>query len=165
MISLLDSHPDLSVIPLEVKFYEHYYNTLNKNASFKELNDYFFKTAKLKLMNPDYYESVDKMTSGRTDFRQVDFKLFTDKMDQYENKYQSLKNSDQIFRQYLINLHVAYSFATGGGQATNFAVKEGNHGLPYIKQMIEDFPRAKFIVMVRDPRDMFASFKLIKPLI
>jgi hypothetical protein len=29
-------------------------------------------------------------------------------------------------------------------------------------QIIKDFPCAKFIIMVRDPRDMYASFKLIK---
>jgi hypothetical protein len=134
-------------------------------VTYKELNDYFFNVAKLKLMDPSEYDSVDKMTSGRTDFHRVDFKLFLEKMDQYTDKYRLNKSPGRIFSEYLINLHEAYSISIGSGKATNFAAKEGNHGLPYIKQIIKDFPRAKFIVMVRDPRDMYASFKLIKPLV
>jgi hypothetical protein len=167
MISLLDNHPDLSVIPLEVKFYEHYCNTLHKSATYEELNDYFFNVSKLKLMDPSRYQSVDKMTSGRTDFHQVDFKLFSKNMNQYIDKCKLNKKQGQIFSEYLTNLHKAFSISigNGNGKETNFAAKEGNHGLPYIKQITKDFPYAKFIIMVRDPRDMYASFKLIKPLV
>jgi len=37
MITLLADHPQLSVIPLEVKFYEHYYNSLGEVTDGKDL--------------------------------------------------------------------------------------------------------------------------------
>jgi len=164
MIALLDNHPNLSVMPLEIKFYEHFTNSLSSGSNYEDINRFFFEESKIKHMNPIYYASVDKMNSGRTDFKNVDFDLFRSLMDRNVQNYKENSNGflGDIRANYLVDLNKAYVASLGRDEKdiNSFAVKEGNHGLPYIDMIINDFPKAKFIVMVRDPRDMYASFKI-----
>ena len=66
---------------------------------------------------------------------------------------------------YLCDFHVSYNMALGLPVKNGFAVKEGNHGLPYINEIKRDFKNARFVVMVRDPRDMYSSLKSIARMI
>ena len=40
-------------------------------------------------------------------------------------------------------------------------MKEGNHGAPYIEKIRRLFGNVRFIVVQRDPRDIFVSLKTI----
>lgn len=165
MMSLLDSHPELTSIPLEIKFYEHYFNTLSQSKDYSKLNNFFFNESKIKLMDSSNSTSPDVMTSGRANFDNFNFASFHQDMKKNELKKDNSNANISFFKKYLLDLHKAYSSALELPLTNKFVAKEGMHGLPYINQILSDFPNAKFIVMVRDPRDMFASFKLIRSLI
>jgi len=161
LISLLDNHPQLSTIPLEIKYYEHYYNTLKHTASYELLNRFFLSESKLRFLDPKNCNQTDLMNSGHIGFSRVDFPKLKEIMDSKAIEYNELSGRHQILAQYIIDLHRAYSQSLGESPKQGFAIKEGNHGLPYLDLIKQDFQNAKFIVMVRDPRDMYSSFKII----
>jgi len=162
MISLLDNHPELSIIPLEVKFYEHYHHSLKSTDSYELMNKFFLGT-KLRFLNLRNFAEDHIMASGRIDFSKFNFDRFKELMDDKAKNYKP--HGKPPLARYIIDLHNIYTDTLGHPEKNGFAIKEGNHGLPYIDFAKHDFKNAKFIVMVRDPRDMFSSFKSIERLI
>ena len=67
----------------------------------------------------------------------------------------------KLIQKYILDLHRSLSQVLDVPNPKVFVSKEGNHGANYIKDIVELFPQARFIVLVRDPRDMFVSFKVI----
>ncbi len=163
LVSLLDGHPEIASFPLEVKFFTHWYERLKlKNITYSELNDFFLKKSKLALMDPKRPGSADIMNSGRIDFSGFDFDQFAVAMEQRSKDVQnSIHHSDDLFRRYLIDIHVEVARQLGKSTPKVIISKEGNHGAKHRRVIGEFFPRVKFLVVVRDPRDVYASFKLI----
>jgi hypothetical protein len=164
MISLLDNHPNLSVIPLEIKFYEHYYNAIEQTPSYDRLNELFMFNSKISIIDPQGIHATDTMNSGYVNFSNVDFKKFKKSMHENVKQYKETGNQKSLLPKYIEDLHQAYTQSLGHENKQGFAIKEGCHGLPYIDAMRADFKGAKFIVMVRDPRDIFSSYKSITEL-
>ena len=161
MACLLDSHSELSIIPLEVKFFEHCYSTLkNSSISYTSLNDYFFNESKLKLMQSNFDYQIDIMNSGRIDFSGFDFTAFKHIMEENARSYQ-FRNLECLFQDYIIDVHSEYSKIISKNTPKLFVSKEGVHGVSHISRISANFPKTRFIVMTRDPRDMYASFKSI----
>ena len=50
MGSLLDNHPEISTFPMEMKFVEHYLNTI-KDKSFNGVIKFFLKESKISHLN------------------------------------------------------------------------------------------------------------------
>jgi len=165
MISLLDNHPELSVIPLEIKFYDHYYNSLYRAPSYDLMNNYFLSSSKLRFLNPKHGCKVDYMNTGHIDFSGVDFEILKNIMNDKAKQYKPSGSKYSILPRYLTDLHHAYAQSLGHQSKKGFAVKEGYHGLPYLDLIKRDFKDAKFIMTARDPRDMYCSYKSIEKLI
>ena len=69
MISLMDSHKDLSLFPMEVKFLTHWFERLSyKQPTYTDLNEFFLEESKIRLMNNNLADRADIMNSGRIDF-------------------------------------------------------------------------------------------------
>jgi hypothetical protein len=160
MISLLDNHPDLSVIPLEIKFY-HGFNTLRRNSSYDHLNQFFMFNTKISLLDPQSNLEPDVMNEGYVDFSNVDFHKFREAMNEKVKDNKETSYQQSLLPSYIKDLHQAYAKSLNRKGVQGFALKEGCHGLPYIDKMRKDFTDAKFIVMVRDPRDIFYSYRSI----
>jgi hypothetical protein len=161
MISLLDGHNEISAIPLEVKFYDLFYKVLGGKASFADTNRFFLTSSKLKFIDPDHKKKVDHMNAGHIDFSGIDHSLMKESLDNRCRKKDREAIGRSVIADYIVM--VAEAFAEAGHLPTpkGFAVKEGNHGLIHIRRIRADFKDARFIVIARDPRDMFAANKRI----
>ncbi len=167
MITLLDNHPEFSVIPLEVKFYASYKNykiSSNQTTSYNSLNQFFLEDSKISFLGSQNSREVDIMNSGHVDFANVDFKKFKKKMDDKVAEYRETDHQQSVLPKYIEDVHQVFSQVLHGKSKQGFALKEGCHGLPFIDSMQMDFENAKIIVMVRDPRDAFSSYKSISNL-
>ena len=164
MISLLDSHPELSVVPLEIKFYAQYFERLNANVSYAKLNDFMLNQSKIRVIKEHSTCTLDPLNTGFVNFKNVDYQIVEKEMQRNIMKYSNDFKLSMIDK-YICDFHVAYNKALGLPKKKGFAVKEGNHGLPYINEIRSDFKNARFVVMVRDPRDMYSSFKRIARMI
>lgn len=160
--SLLDSHPEVTIFPLEVKFFSHWLEQLrNKNPTYHDLNEFFLVKSKLKFLDISTRALVDIMNSGRVDFQGFDFERFRSSMLDREESNVEL-GLDSLFKTYLQDIHVALSTQLGQIRKPTILVsKEGNHGLPHIEAIKSLFTSCRFIVVVRDPRDIYASLKAI----
>jgi len=164
MISLLDSHPELSVVPLEIKFYAQYFERLNANVSYAKLNDFMLNQSKIRVIKEHSTCTLDPLNTGFVNFKNVDYQIVEKEMQRNIMKYSNDFKLSMIDK-YICDFHVAYNKALGLPKKKGFAVKEGNHGLPYINEIKRDFKNARFVVMVRDPRDMYSSLKSIARMI
>ena len=160
MISLLDSHPELSVVPLEIKFYANYFERFNANVSYAKLNDFMLNQSKIRVLKEHKISTLDPCNTGFVNFKNVDYQVIKEEMQRNIMKYSNDFKLSMVGK-YICDFHVAYNKALGLPVKKGFAVKEGNHGLPYINEIKGDFKNARFVVIVRDPRDMYTSFKRI----
>jgi len=165
LISLLDGHPELAAFPLEVKFLAHWFERfakLDQQTTYEELNDFFFQSSKIQLMNPDVSRAADIMNSGRIDFSGFNF---TDLyLAQKRNELVATDGAlsgDKLIRSFIFDIHNALMEVLGKKLFRRVVVKEGNHGAPYIRKIRRLFGNVRFIVVQRDPRDIFVSLKTI----
>ena len=146
MISLLDNHPDLSVIPLEIKFYDHYYKSLAHTSSYDRLNQFFLSNSKLTIMDSQESRAPDITNSGYVNFSNVDFQKFKSVMDDKVKQYQETGGQQSLLPRYIEDIHQAYAQLIYPGSKQGFAIKEGCHGLPYIDSMKADFKNESKII-------------------
>lgn len=163
LISLLDGHPNLAAFPLEVKFLTHWFERLSKEPqSYQSLNNFFLLKSKIKLMDGEYQKNADIMNSGRIDFKGFDFDQFAGEMTSKEGcEARSQLSGAQLFRQYLEDIHDCLNQIISTGDYKWIVSKEGNHGIKHRTAIDELIPGTRYIVVVRDPRDVYASFKQI----
>ena len=160
--SLLDSHPEVTIFPLEVKFFTHWLERVrDKNPTYRDLNEFFLVKSKLKFLDISSGSLVDIMNSGRVNFQGFDFERFRSSM--LEREESNVQHGlDTLFKTYLQDIHLAISTQLGQSREPKILVsKEGNHGLPHIEAIKGLFKNCRFIVVVRDPRDIYASLKAI----
>ena len=123
MISLLDNHPELAVIPLEVKFYAHYYSTLKANVDYRTLNDFFLDQSKLQMISEDGVTTRDSMNTGYVNFSNVDFEVLEKEMQKCSSRSHEDENHNcSVISTYLVDLHKAYTRALGSGKKKGFAI-------------------------------------------
>ena len=163
LISLLDSHPELALFPMEVKIFTHWIERFaDDKTRYSHLNDFFLKSSKIKLMDESRTGTADIMNSGRIDFSGFDFKAFEQLQKEKSVMSENYNlTGPKLIQKYILDLHRSLSQVLDVPNPKVFVSKEGNHGANYIKEIIELFPPARFIVLVRDPRDIFVSFKVI----
>ena len=163
LISLLDSHPELMLFPMEVKFFTHWFEYLrHAQGSYRDLNSFFLSKSKVRLMDRDGGRHADIMNSGRIDFSNFNFDQFSEKMKVIENSnsVEALK-VDALFRRYLYDIHSQMMLTLGRHETKTLVAKEGNHGARHLDEIRQLFPNLKTIIVVRDPRDIYVSLKTI----
>jgi hypothetical protein len=113
-------------------------------------------------MNSSSQSEADIMNSGRINFEGFDFDLFRTTM--IENEGQANRPSlsgEKLFHQYLEDIHGCLHRSLGYPDYKWIVSKEGNHGVKHSKAIDFTFPGTRYLVVVRDPRDVYASFKQI----
>lgn len=163
MVSLLDSHQDLSLFPMEVKFITHWLERLSiKQPNYRELSDFFLNESKIKLMNVNSTEESDIMNSGRIDFTGFDYPSLVETMEANASRYDEAEISgSELFRQFMYDIHETLRNLCERHRFKVIVSKEGNHGSKHLEAICDIYPKSKFVVIVRDPRDIYVSFKTI----
>ena len=163
MISLMDSHKDLSLFPMEVKFLTHWFERLSyKQPTYTDLNEFFLEESKIRLMNNNLADRADIMNSGRIDFSGFNYSELKDKMGQAATRTKEIEIcGTELFQKFMLDIHETLDALCGKNGGKVIVSKEGNHGAKYLNEIRDLYPTSKFIVIVRDPRDIFASFKAI----
>ena len=113
-------------------------------------------------MNRDFSDERDVMNSGRIDFSGFDFKGFRRQLEnQSASNNFNCVSGDELFIRFYEEIHAALNQTGSSSKGDWIVSKEGNHGAKHIDRIREIVPGTKFIVLCRDPRDIFASFKAI----
>ena len=158
---LLDAHPELAVFPLEIKFFTHWLETLQyQSMDYAALNRFFFEKSKLRFLGSDRHEA-DIMNSGQMSPGTFDYQALRLLMEQNEARSRE-SSGRELFKRYIVDIHAAIEEVEETyGRAKLFVSKEGNHGLSHRAAIENLFPGTKFIVLTRDPRDIYVSMKTI----
>jgi len=155
MTSLLDDHPELLVFPEE---YLHVRprNTLGEGT--RSVLDALFKDKVLLRLKGKKSFLNDILGEDRK-YDDFDYHRFEDAVNEYFRLL--LENRDETVRMSVttlafISLIYGYGHATGKETYSRWVVKHPHYELHW-QQLFNDFPDAKMIYMVRDPRDVILS--------
>ena len=142
MLSLLDGHKELVVIPQETKFF----NKVLNQESYENKIDYLLNKSNIKMLKYGLHEGP----SGMKDYSQFNFENFKNKFYDYWNK--SLKEDKNL----LESLAIGISHTT---KQTSFkAWVEKTPGTEFYLGTIKKWwPQSKAIFLVRDPRQNYSS--------
>jgi len=147
LTSLLDFHPELLVVPHESKFFQLYYPFMDSDSFSDEEKVQSISANIIEYMKSVLVESV----KVKKDY--FDVHIFTKKFKEY-----AVGNNN--WGDYLISVMKAYAY-TSPQEKDNLKrwVERSTISEIYASEIIRRFPKAKFIQVVRDPRDNYASMK------
>jgi len=159
--SLLDNHNKISTFPMEMKFVEHYYNSI-KDKSIKGFINFIFYKSKLSLLSQFNNSNISKKKIAKVVvgnlnnifFDKLKFKKIVD-----QNKREILKEKN--LKKILIFLHKCLDIYLKKKISHKIVIQDGSFGLRYINEQIRIFKKIKFIIIVRDPLDVYVSQKKI----
>jgi len=147
MSALLDSHKEITGVPLEIKFLQN----RDKDTTFNYVDNTLDSKVSF-LWNGTGY---DLFNSGRIDFKNIDARCVYSQLN-------DLKISNELIRldEFIEKFHNIYESCYSGSLSKDkIFLKEGNHALPEYDRIIKNFDKVKFIVLTRDPKDAYASVK------
>ena len=162
MGSLLDNHQEISTFPMEMKFIEHYFNTI-KDKSFESIIKFLLKESKINQLNlhnklSDKEEEIKRVVTGNLTSIYFDKEKFEKII--IQNTTEKIKN-EKDFKNILIFLHVCLDRYLNKAFKNKIVIQDGCFGLRYIEQQFNIFGNIKFIVIIRNPLDVYVSFKKI----
>ncbi len=159
--NLFDSHPAVISFPFPFPFYYHWYffHKIEKDADVEKLLVYFLDNTCLRYMNEGASSELSyiysyKDDNGNSREYKIDMVDFRNHLEQ-EIKQISIYPSR---RQFLIALHIAYARTIGLELKDRNFIFLHEHYAYLFNEAMEDFPDARNIVTVRDPRNSFASY-------
>lgn len=162
MGSLLDNHPEISTFPMEMKFVEHYYNTI-RDKSFDGVIRFVLEKSKINQLNlnkklSDKDEELKRVVTGNLssiNFDKTKFKQIIN-----DNTTEKIKK-EKDFKNILIFLHKCLNEYLNKPFKNNIVIQDGCFGLRYVEKQLNLLSNIKFIVIVRNPLDVYVSFKKI----
>ena len=153
LLSLLDGHPKLAVLPEETQF-------LGKHRELSALNSYpakarwLLEKSNLRLLALGRIESQREASASVRDYTSFDYSGFVRLTEHFAN--QSWLNDSLIFSEVVR----AYAIAKGCDWRNCVRWVEKTPGNEvYSDELFKLFPEAKLLQVVRDPRAVFASRK------
>lgn len=154
LMSLLDNHPQLVVLPEETGYLEH----RKRIRELKDCNarlEYLLTKTGLKGLGEG---KVDVKNTGSSadarDYQQFDHQYFLSLVREFVDR--PWMNDSLLFSEMVR----AYGIAQGADWRNCVRwVEKTPRSESYLKEMDALFPGAKMIMMIRDPRAVFASFK------
>jgi len=157
--SLLDNHPEISTFPLEMKFVEHYFNSIN-DKTFSGVTDYFLNKSKISLLNDQNIKNDPKarMIIGNIYTPKFNVEIFKDIV--RKNIDSSLKG-EKDFKTFIVFLHKCLNIYLQKEIGKKIVIQDGVFGLRYIEAQKKLFGKIKFIIVVRNPLDVYVSLKNI----
>ena len=87
MIAASVIFPELSVVPLEIKFYAQYFERLNANVSYAKLNDFMLNQSKIRVIKEHSTCTLDSCNTGFVNFKNVDYQIVEKEMQRNIMKY------------------------------------------------------------------------------
>lgn len=163
--SLIDSHPSLSSFPMEMKFIEHSLNNI-KNLNYKNFEDYLIKKSKLIFLNSkfkkknlyenNYMKEYKRLTLGNLEEIRFDKKKYIKILK--ENLTSRISKSKNL-REILIFFHKCLDKYLNKKFKKKIVIQDGLYGMSNIANQIKYLKKIKFIVMVRNPLDVYVIAK------
>ena len=142
LLSLIDNHPQVSVIPTELKFHQTWDHLGCSSLDTPDkMADAWMRHSKLAIMRND------QRWAG------YDFKAF------HFRWVQLLFNEGLSRSRVFLSLHQAYEEVAGRLHGKYRVIVEFSSHPHFAHHLLEDFPSARFIQVVRDYRGNYASVK------
>jgi len=147
LISLLDFHPELLVVPHESKFFQLFYPLMD--------SDLYSKDEKIQSINDNI---IEYMRSVLIDWVEAPIDYFN--VNDFTKKFEEYAQKSEDWSDYLISIMKAYAYASPQEKDhLKSWVERTTISEIYASDILSKFPKAKFIHVVRDPRDNYASMK------
>jgi hypothetical protein len=155
MTALLDDHPELLVFPEEYLYVQP--RKTPRESARRVLDAVFKEKVLLRLKGKKSF--LNDILSEDRKYDNLDYHRFEDAVNEYfrlllENKEETVRISVTTLA--FISLICGYGHATGKETYSRWVVKHPHYELHW-QQLFNDFPDAKIIYMVRDPRDVILS--------
>ncbi len=163
--SLIDNHPSISTFPMEMKFIEFSFNNL-RNLNFHNLKNYLINESKFIFLN----SKSEKNNTGEK-YYDREYKRLTignlEKIKFNKKKYIKIikKNStskiikSKNLREILIFFHKCLEKSLNKKFKDKIVIQDGLYGMRSIANQIKYLKKIKFIVMVRNPLDVYVISK------
>ncbi|MDX1975779.1 MAG: sulfotransferase [Rickettsiales bacterium] len=152
LATLLDSHPELMVFPEET----HIFSMRKKYTTIKTRRRYLRRSSGAS--TPGMDEAVLDFPSGKRDYSFVDKERYKD---QLRTRLSVAKNLRELFEAILKNW-MEFDIYRDNNQWKYFVEKTPFNEL-YHRKAMAWYPDAKFIYIVRDPRDNLLSYSKKQP--
>lgn len=156
--TLLDSHSDISTIPIELKLISHF--TKKKNLNDKNLLKYYLNRTRLKHLE------VNEKIRNKREFKVING-IFEMKEFNFE-KFQELVLNEKIVKyskkriiNIIIHIHKHFELSQNKKLKKNIIIQDGNHILQNFNSIQKKFPEIKNILVFRNPLDIYTSLKKI----
>ena len=160
--SLIDNHPQISTYPMEMKFVGHYFNTIQDKSFEGILNFLFYKSKVSLIKNLENWNEKEKelarVVVGNLSEINFDTKKF--KKVVYDNITAEIK-LEKNYKKIILFFHNCLDIYLKKKLAKKIVIQDGCVGLRYINEQLQIFKKIKFIVLVRNPLDVYVSFKNI----
>jgi len=153
MVALIDNHPDLLAFPEECYFLKLLTTPIIKDT---ELLNLVLKESVLARLQGDI-PSFDREVNDRRNYNSFDYQHFKKKANKYFQLWrvsQGKQSTLQVLG--LCALIKGYEVAVGKSAYSRWLIKIPLYER-YWRQIFTDFPKAKIICMLRDPREAILS--------
>ena len=151
--SLLDGHPELLVFPVELEYYLWINKSSGKNGvvNKKTFLEFLFNYERIQWLG--YSDIPLHHNEDIRDFTNIEFNLFSQLIKNYKwenfTRRECLNNIIDSYHESMININKS------GYKAF---VTNSTHNIKWYDQIFKDFPNAKILQTVRDPRDNYISY-------
>ncbi len=153
MVALLDNHPDLLVFPEECYFLKLLNSNINKDT---ELLNLVLKESVLARLQGDI-PSFDRKVADRRNYDSFDYQNFKDKANKYFQLWRVSQGKQSTLQVLGLGALIkGYEEAVGQNSYSRWLIKVPLYERHW-RQIFADFPKAKIIYMLRDPREAILS--------
>ena len=148
--SMLDSHPEILMLPMELKFLDHWNRYCEgKNLDLDEILKIWTKKSKISSFKDGILYGID----SNEKFSNCNIEIYT------KNLREILRRVGLSKKNVFYALHEAYAKSIDQDLNLIKIIVEFSARSIEINQIIKSFPNAKFIEVVRDPRANYISSK------
>ncbi len=153
--TLLDSHPEISSFPLEMKFITHLAKIPIEKLNSLQFKNEFLKNQKIKYL-------IEKDNSNK--LLNLNIGVFSPPLNFNYNLFSKIFYDQKIenIEDFIIKIHESLDLSMGIKPRDIIVIQDGNHLLKndLIKFSQKNLKNSKFLFMHRNPMDVYISFKI-----
>lgn len=151
LLSLLDGHTQLNVFPEETKWFTEVHHLFSR----QKRNRHILRSSGLANIA---YGKFNYEVSGSRDYSDIDAVGF--EQDITEVISDPSKSKSKLFAEIY---HIWHVYSRQAKNPAKYLVEKTPGNEFFRHQILNDFPDAKFLFCIRDPRDNFCSYKIKRP--